>query len=52
VVEEDPLGETLMEARRATFLDSWPYEKKKGWKPQTKKVRALLTCLSSPTNWL
>jgi len=37
-VEEDPMDERLVEARRATFADAWPHESRKGWKCKIKKV--------------
>jgi hypothetical protein len=37
-VEKDPMSEEMLEARRATYMDSWPHEDKKGWKPKVKKV--------------
>jgi len=36
--EENPLSDTMMEARRATFQDAWPHESKKGWKCKVEKV--------------
>lgn len=36
--EHDPLEEEFLQARIATFGSSWPFEKKKGWTPQTKKL--------------
>ena len=36
--EETPSDERLVEARLATFQDSWPHEGKRGWKCKTKKV--------------
>ena len=35
---EDPLGESLVAARRATYSDRWPHEGRKGWKCKTSKV--------------
>lgn len=37
-MEEDPLCEKLMNARRATFRDAWPHDEKKGWKCKLEKV--------------
>ncbi len=37
--EEDPLSEVMMDARRATFRDTWPHEAKKGWKCKMENVR-------------
>ncbi|KAF2757777.1 inhibitor of apoptosis repeat-containing protein [Pseudovirgaria hyperparasitica] len=37
-VEDDPMSEAMLEARIATFGGRWPYEKKKAWKPKTKKL--------------
>lgn len=37
-VEEDPMEDKYVEARKATFQDSWPHETKKGWKCKVKKV--------------
>jgi Inhibitor of Apoptosis domain len=34
-----PTSETMMETRLLTFGDLWPYDKKKGWKPTSVKVR-------------
>lgn len=39
-MEEDPLSEKMMEARRATFKDAWPHDGKKGWKCKLEKVKA------------
>lgn len=36
--KEDPMGEELLQARKATFLGRWPHEHKKGWKPKIKKM--------------
>lgn len=36
--EEDPLSERMIEARTATFMESWPHENKRGWKCKTRKV--------------
>lgn len=38
-LEEDPLSDKMVEARRATFQDRWPHENKKGWKCKVQKVR-------------
>jgi len=38
-MEEDPLSEKMMEARRATFKDAWPHDGKKGWKCKLEKVQ-------------
>jgi len=35
---EDPMGEKMTEARRETFKDWWPHEKKEGWLPKVDKV--------------
>ncbi|KAI9882107.1 MAG: hypothetical protein M1823_006147 [Watsoniomyces obsoletus] len=35
---EDPVGEAMAEARRATFADRWPHEGKKGWTCKTEKM--------------
>ncbi|MBE7181546.1 MAG: hypothetical protein INR71_10125 [Terriglobus roseus] len=37
-VDEDPMEERLLEARKSTFLGNWPHEHKKGWKCKIKKV--------------
>lgn len=37
-VEENPLSEEMMNARRSTFADSWPHEHKKGWTCKIEKV--------------
>lgn len=37
-VDEDPMLERMVNSRKATFLDSWPHEHKKGWKCKTQKV--------------
>lgn len=36
--EEYPLSIGMIEARKATFLDKWPHDSKKGWKCKTKQV--------------
>ena len=35
---EDPTSARLVEARRATFLDRWPHEEKRGWLCKTEKM--------------
>lgn len=35
---EDPASERMVEARRATFMSSWPHEGKRGWVCKTEKV--------------
>lgn len=35
---EDPSSEKMVEARRATFMSSWPHEGKRGWVCKTEKV--------------
>ncbi|KAI9830821.1 MAG: hypothetical protein M1819_005346 [Sarea resinae] len=37
-VEEDPLSDELMEARKATFMDLWPHEGKRGWTCKMQKM--------------
>ncbi|OCK84092.1 hypothetical protein K432DRAFT_422869 [Lepidopterella palustris CBS 459.81] len=37
-VEDDPMSGPMMEARAATFMDSWPHEGKKGWKCKMQKM--------------
>ncbi|KAJ9640962.1 hypothetical protein H2199_005630 [Coniosporium tulheliwenetii] len=37
-IEEDPMEDKYVQARRATFQDSWPHETKKGWKCKVKKM--------------
>lgn len=37
-VEENPLGEKMMNARHSTFAESWPHEHKKGWTCKTEKA--------------
>ncbi|KAF2493355.1 inhibitor of apoptosis repeat-containing protein [Lophium mytilinum] len=37
-VEEDPMSEKMIESRRATYMESWPHEDKKGWKPKIQKM--------------
>lgn len=39
--KEDPLSEAMEEARRATFVERWPHEGKKGWVCKIEKVRYL-----------
>jgi hypothetical protein len=42
--EEDdvmPTGKQMIDARLRTFAGAWPLDGKKGWKPTSKKVRAL-----------
>ena len=36
---EDPMSEKMIEARKATFGDMWPHEKKRGWSCKVQKVR-------------
>ncbi|TKA46018.1 hypothetical protein B0A49_12600 [Cryomyces minteri] len=36
--EEDPMGDAMVEARKATFQASWPHEAKRGWKCKTQKM--------------
>ncbi|KAF4554463.1 Bir1-like protein [Elsinoe fawcettii] len=36
--DRDPMSEKLLTARLETFGSSWPYEKKRGWKPKAKKL--------------
>ena len=36
---DHPMSEKMLEARRATFGDEWPHEKKRGWSCKTQKVR-------------
>ncbi|KAI9706140.1 MAG: hypothetical protein M1836_005546 [Candelina mexicana] len=36
--EKDPLSEEMMEARRATFMDLWPHDGKRGWTCRTEKM--------------
>lgn len=36
--EEDPMSAKMLDARKATFGDSWPHEGKRGWTCKTKKV--------------
>ncbi|KAF2227559.1 hypothetical protein BDZ85DRAFT_254506 [Elsinoe ampelina] len=36
--DRDPMSEKLLTARLETFGSSWPYEKKRGWKPKSKKL--------------
>lgn len=49
--EEDPLSEHMIDARRATFRDWWPHEKKKGWKCKTQKVlSSLMRALGKDAN--
>lgn len=35
---QDPTSPAMMEARKATFSDKWPYEKLPGWKCKTKQL--------------
>lgn len=35
---EDPMGEKIADARRATFGSSWPHDGKRGWSCQSEKV--------------
>lgn len=37
-VQEDPGNPLMVEARKATFSDRWPHDKKRGWKCKTKQV--------------
>lgn len=36
--DRDPMDSDLLEARRDTYADLWPHEKKKAWKPKISKV--------------
>ena len=36
--ESNPMSEKLLEARKATFGDMWPHEKKRGWQCKSQKV--------------
>jgi hypothetical protein len=36
---ENPAAEKLVEARKMTFGELWPHEKKRGWTCKTQKVR-------------
>ena len=36
--KEDPMSERMQEARRQTFRDQWPHERKRGWTCKTQKV--------------
>ena len=36
--EENPFGERMVEARRATFADRWPHQGKRGWQCKVDKV--------------
>lgn len=38
-VIEDPRGIPMYEARKMTYGNHWPHEKKKGWIPKVGKVR-------------
>jgi hypothetical protein len=37
-IELEPNSEEMMNARKATFRDLWPHEKKRGWACKTQKV--------------
>jgi hypothetical protein len=43
-MEEDPMSEKMVEARRATFRDAWPHDDKKGWKCKLEKMVAAGWC--------
>ena len=49
-VEDDPLSEKMMEARRATFMNNWPHEDKRGWKCKIQKVRTVMFAFQVATN--
>ncbi|KAL8807889.1 MAG: hypothetical protein Q9200_004489 [Gallowayella weberi] len=36
--QDDPMNETLLDARRMTFGANWPHENKRGWICKTEKV--------------
>jgi hypothetical protein len=36
--DEDPMSERMVEARKTTFGDVWPHEKKRGWTCKIQKV--------------
>ena len=38
-IDEDPTSEEMVNARKATFRDMWPHERKRGWTCKTQKVR-------------
>ena len=40
-VEDHPMSEKMLEARRGTFADSWPHESKRGWTCKIQKVSSL-----------
>ncbi|KAI4156129.1 MAG: hypothetical protein LQ340_000500 [Diploschistes diacapsis] len=35
---EDPMSERMIEARKATFADMWPHERKRGWTCKVQKM--------------
>lgn len=48
--EKNPMSEELLEARKKTFGEWWPYEKKKGWKCKVKQVSCNYG-LGAPDAW-
>ncbi|KAF1992065.1 hypothetical protein K402DRAFT_450191 [Aulographum hederae CBS 113979] len=36
--DEDPMSDRYIDARKATFMGSWPHEHRKGWKCKEKKM--------------
>lgn len=40
----NPQSEELTEARKMTFKDWWPHEKKEGWGPKVEAVRQVGFC--------
>lgn len=38
---EDPTSETIVQARKGTFGESWPHDGKKGWLCQSDKVNTV-----------
>lgn len=44
---DDPTGNEMINARKATFGDRWPHDGKRGWKCKTKQVRpSIAYCLA------
>ncbi|KAI4283675.1 MAG: hypothetical protein L6R35_005087 [Caloplaca aegaea] len=41
--QQDPMDESLVNARKMTFGINWPHEDKRGWVCKTQKVRAALS---------
>lgn len=41
LMTEDPMSEKMIEARRQTYEDNWPHEKKRGWTCKVQKASTI-----------